>query len=442
MPTAAREAEVSDLAVSAPNLLSQRLLQVMKWARTGSLAVLDQSIYSGANFAYNILLARWLEPTAYGEFSLGFSVVLFLFGFYSALILEPMSVLGPAMYQQHPHSYYRIQGGFHLLITLMLGSAGLIIGVPMLWNGQGIWGGALLQAGLILPLVLLPYLARRPGYVDQQMGSAVSVSAKYAAVLLGGALVLHRLGYLRSSNTALWLMAVASLSGSIGFVYQLTRARQKECLDKLDWQRVSREQWRFARWPAMAAIVGGLSTQIQVWAIAGMIGAEAAGAYRAALNYVLPMALATTSLSTLALSRLSASFGRGDLPGLRRKAIAFSLLLTVPALCYVLILWLAGGEASDWLYARKYQEYDWMIPWVGMVAVIHALGTGASVMLRAMQKVNYYWISVSVAGPVSIIATLTLTTWSGLAGAVISLLISQVCNLFISFYLCWRWCPR
>ena len=36
--------------------------RLSRWARKGSLAVLDQGLFSGANFLVNILLARWLEP--------------------------------------------------------------------------------------------------------------------------------------------------------------------------------------------------------------------------------------------------------------------------------------------------------------------------------------------------------------------------------------------
>jgi hypothetical protein len=46
-----------------------RTLNLISWFKKGSLAVLDQGLFSGANFIVNILLARWLAPEEYGAFA-------------------------------------------------------------------------------------------------------------------------------------------------------------------------------------------------------------------------------------------------------------------------------------------------------------------------------------------------------------------------------------
>ena len=44
-------------------------MNFLSWLKKGSLAVLDQGLFSGANFVVNILLARWLTPEEYGAFA-------------------------------------------------------------------------------------------------------------------------------------------------------------------------------------------------------------------------------------------------------------------------------------------------------------------------------------------------------------------------------------
>ncbi|GIX47763.1 MAG: hypothetical protein KatS3mg131_1974 [Candidatus Tectimicrobiota bacterium] len=64
--------------------------RLVRWARKGGLAVLDQGLFSGANFLVNILLARWLPPEEYGAFAVALSVFYLLAGFHTAVLTEPM----------------------------------------------------------------------------------------------------------------------------------------------------------------------------------------------------------------------------------------------------------------------------------------------------------------------------------------------------------------
>ena len=58
-------------------------------------SIADQAAFSGTNFAVNVLLARWLTSEGYGAFSVAWSMYLILFALHNALIVEPMTVVGP-----------------------------------------------------------------------------------------------------------------------------------------------------------------------------------------------------------------------------------------------------------------------------------------------------------------------------------------------------------
>ena len=64
------------------------------WLGKGFWALLDQGLFSGANFLVNILLARWLPPEEYGAFAVAMSVFYLLAGFHTAVLTEPMMVFG------------------------------------------------------------------------------------------------------------------------------------------------------------------------------------------------------------------------------------------------------------------------------------------------------------------------------------------------------------
>src|ERR1700731_4323191 len=91
------ETKVADLGTVAGGTLAQKLF---RWTTKSSLAVLDQGLISGSNFAASIMLARWLTPEQYGAYADAFAVFILLSLIYLALLLEPMAVFGGSSY---PH---------------------------------------------------------------------------------------------------------------------------------------------------------------------------------------------------------------------------------------------------------------------------------------------------------------------------------------------------
>ncbi|MFQ5571532.1 MAG: hypothetical protein ACE5G0_17775, partial [Rhodothermales bacterium] len=104
-------------------MLAQLTDLFKRWSTRISLSILDQILLSGANFILNVLLARWLIPDAYGAFAVAFSVFLFLSGIHNALIVDPMSVLGPARFGNRLPGY---------LTSLFYTHGGLTIGLSLL----------------------------------------------------------------------------------------------------------------------------------------------------------------------------------------------------------------------------------------------------------------------------------------------------------------------
>src|SRR3989441_2730697 len=90
------------------------------WLGRGFSALADQGLFAGAGFATNVLLARWLPPENYGAYALALSIFLFISGFHNALVLEPMSVLGPASYGASLPTYLRTVLRLHFGLTVVL----------------------------------------------------------------------------------------------------------------------------------------------------------------------------------------------------------------------------------------------------------------------------------------------------------------------------------
>src|SRR5882757_9661497 len=179
---------------SAPQLLTADRLRA--WGLKSALALVDQGLFSGAGFLVNLLLARWLAPASYGAFAVAFAAFLFISGFHNVLLLEPLTVMGPGRHSENLPAYFRAQFQIHFLLVGWLAVAGLL-GSVAIWRAtpDSPLVGAIFGGALMLPLLLLLWLARRMCYVMQRPGLAVAGTASYLVLIIAGLAILRYLGW-------------------------------------------------------------------------------------------------------------------------------------------------------------------------------------------------------------------------------------------------------
>lgn len=77
------------------------------WATRGAMAALEQGSVSGSNFVLSVAMARWLSPAAYGEFAVGFSMLLLAAAIFQAVFLAPLMVHLPTLDAAQRAGYLR-----------------------------------------------------------------------------------------------------------------------------------------------------------------------------------------------------------------------------------------------------------------------------------------------------------------------------------------------
>jgi O-antigen/teichoic acid export membrane protein len=416
--------------------------RLRSWGMRGGMAILDQGSYSGSNFILNILLARWLTQQDYGTFSVAFTVVLVLSGFHNAIQLEPMSVIGPADYPGELDEYLYAQIRLNFIITIPIALLFALTGKILLWGGlvDPYSSQVLVAAGLALPFIFFLWVVRRTFYVRQQPTGALFSSAVYAILLMGGLFVAHRLG-MDSSMTGFGLMGAASLlSGLLTLLWWRRGFSKGTAFIRLD--KVMSSHWHFGKWALTAAALSVAASQVQILMTASMIDLEAAGAFKAMQNFIMPMAQTITAISILGLPALSADFGRKEYASLRQKGLFISTALTGMAILYFFIIWGLAGSLDHWLYGDKYSDYVWMVAPLGLVPILTAMGTGFSLILRSIQKVQFYLIGGIASGIVGIVSSILMIQAWGIAGSVLSLVLTYFVGLITILTLYKVWYPN
>jgi O-antigen/teichoic acid export membrane protein len=416
--------------------------RLRSWGTRGGLAILDQGAYSGSNFILNIILARWLTQQDYGAFSVAFSLVLFFSSFHNAIQLEPMSIIGPANYSEDLDEFLHAQIRLNFIITIPIALLLFMIGFVLQFIGTiDSWmSRVLISAGLALPFIFFLWVVRRTFYVRRQLKGALFSSVLYAFLVLGGLFVAHRFG-LESSLTGFGLMGAASLlSGLITLLWWRKGLARGKMFVQMN--KVMSSHWHFGKWALAAAALAVAAGQVQILLTASMIDLEAAGAFRAMQNFVLPMLQTISAISILGLPVLSADFGRGDYSGLRRKGFTIAFSLTGMAFLYLIAMWLLAVPLDQWLYGGKYSAYIWLVAPFCLVPIFTSMETGFSLTLRSIQKVRIYLIDGVVSGVTGIVTSFIFIKAWGITGSVFSMVTTSLVSLITFMVLFKMWFPH
>ena len=405
-----------------------------RWATKGGLAILDQALISGSNFAVSICLARWLMPEQYGSYALAFSISLLLTFLYQSLLLEPMAVFSGGAYRKSLRGYLGALLRIHFWLTgfgfVVLGIATLVAfkkgaaaGLP----------GALLGVTLASPCILLFALARRAYYMKLEPARAAVGALIYCIVVTGGLFVIYSRGLL-SPFTAFALMAVGALFTS---AYLLFHVRTTLIDDvpgpqlRQTWDR----HWNYGRW----ALATSAATWIPYYMYYPLLSAfkdlAQAGQLRALMNLALPLEQSFTALACLFLPYAARLHGEEGAKGARVLTRNITLLYVGGAFVYWLALIPLKGPVFHLLYRGKYMEVSYLLPYVAAETILWSAAFGPTIVLRGMESPASVFYARCAASVLSLTVGVPLTMIYGLWGCVLGIVLSQAAALLFSVFL-------
>jgi len=408
--------------------LSARTFTV--WGPKFAISILDQGLTSGAGLFVNLLLARSVGAEIYGAFAVAFVGFLFIAGFHNVLLLEPMSVMGPADHSNNLPQYFSSQLKIHLLQTSLLSIVALLTGTAIWYVAHDSpLVGAVFGGGIALPFLLLLWLVRRMCYVARRPSVALSGSLFNLVFVVTALFVLSRLSWL-GSFTAFLSMGIGSLLVSIFMFRRLgvwQSLHQSAC--SATWRVVFVENWIYGRWLIGSTVLFSISNQAQTFIVAGFVGLAGAGTLRAMQLPALVMTQIVAAASILALPSFAAESEDHDFGNLRFKAYATSLLLGGLAFVYVLVL-LGFSKGLAWLlFHGKFAGRENLMSLLALSPVFMALNVGPNLFMRAIRKPQFDLLVSLFAAPVGLISGIVMITKWGVWGAAWS----SVLTLFLIF---------
>jgi len=417
-------------AVAQVNSIANRR-KLGRWARKGGIATLDQGLISGSNFLVSILLARWLPASSYGAFGIAFSFYLLILVAYEALVLEPMSVLGPSVYHDSMPGYFATLLRLHVRYGCLWIAVSVLGYVISKWSGlhPGVLS-ALLGATIAAPFVLLFWLVRRSWYVQLRPARALLGAGLYFSFVLGGLFVLLN-RHLLSPFTGFLLMGFAALVAALILLF---RADWPGIRNGAHAQTVVSEHWQYGRWALASFALMWVPANL-CYGLTGLFhGVSETANLRALMNCALPLRQTLTSAGILALPFMARKSRSSTWKHLKRLTVLIAGVFFGLALLYWIPFMVVGKTVFHVLYRGSYDNVQHYVPLVALASCLQAAVFAPAILMRATRRPRLVvWTYLSSAVVVSA-AGIVLTRLFGITGWLWAVVVSATTALLVA---CW-----
>jgi O-antigen/teichoic acid export membrane protein len=405
--------------------------QLLSWLRKGGLAVADQGMISGSNFAISILLARWFAAEQYGAYALAFAAFILVSHLHQALLLEPMSVYGSSVYRGRLRHYLGtllwMHSGAIAVISALLGAGAL--GVYLTHHSAHL-AGALAGVCIAAPCILLFWLVRRSFYLELKSASAAQGALLYCALivlLLFGANELKVL----SPFTAFLMLGIASLVTSAVFLKQL-KPVGKLSHNELSLSETSRQHWNYGRWALASAVAMWIPSNIYYILLGSTSGIASAGQLRALMNLTQPVGQTATALGLLFVPYASRVRTERGPEALRKISFGITALFALGAIAYWAVVVAFRGPVVHLFYGGRYAEISAFVPIVAISSVFQTCINGPGIGLRANEMPICVFYAYLVSSVITVAGGVVATRWFGVEGAVITMLVANISAFLVA----------
>ena len=333
---------------------AERSTWLLAWGTKGGFAVTDQALFAGAQFALNIMLARWLEHEDYGAFAVAYAVFLLAAAVYRPLLIEPMIILVRAGVSGKSEKLYGIVLRGHWLLTVPSGLV-LLKWVRSRRSYSPPVGHALSRPGS--RTAIDAHLADSSCVVHpnwRKPGRAAAGGAIFFCGLLALLWWLHAEEML-TPGTAILATGVASLIAAGLHLVWLRPERFQEA-KKLGPAEVASEHWAYGRWVLAAVLPSWTLLNFYYVVLPVWFGLKQAGELKAIMNLSMPAIHSLIAFGVLMIPLFVRHLEVGGRRLMRQTVRRVTSVFVAGAGAYFVLLWFFRIQIIHLLYGGKYVE--------------------------------------------------------------------------------------
>jgi O-antigen/teichoic acid export membrane protein len=378
------------------------------------LLLLDQIVFSLANFALTIILARLYSNTEFGAYGVALSIVLVAQFIQRSLYCVSLSLMSA----RRARRYMPAILAEHLLIA---GSAVLLVA---LWCGLlaacGAGHASLDLAMSMLVCTVIYFQADFDRALLVKRGAflgALCLSVFYLLVVLALAALAKRL-HIGFESFMLLLGAACALKGTWLALLRVA--------PRWSWGlRIMAGDWHSYGWPAVMQAATSLGTQhAPVLILSGLRGSAAVAGLVAMRSLTQPLMLVTRSLDAADKNRFREAT-RGSTAALRRVFWRTTALYGAIGVAAIVVLSVFPEPIIALAYHGKYAGFGWVMVGWGVYSALLAVNFPVQSVIYVLGRQKSFARLTVINGCVGTGLALALCPKFGVWGAVIAVVLSM-----------------
>lgn len=333
--------------------LIKRLNLIVKKIPSHWLALADQLLVSGSNFAVGVMLARTFGAVVFGSYVIATTFLYYANTFQSSLVISPMTTAIP--HETNEFKRQELMSGFlgysiALILLSVLGIASITYVLGKLVVSLHLGENTIPLLLAIIGFQLQDWL-RRALYALQKVGLGLLLDAlAYGGQLI--VLITLYYKYVLTPSTALYAMAITFFISAIFIL--LTQSVAPSFKNTL---QVVKTHWRgsrdfFVAWQLQWASSQGLSLFG-----AGILGPQIIGALRATMNLVAPVNVLFQWLENIIPVRAVAHLKKSGLSGMYKFLIKLAWIGGLLFGVMVVGFYFFAELLLSFLYGDEYKPY-------------------------------------------------------------------------------------
>jgi hypothetical protein len=354
-------------------MLGEMWIRIARASRRLGWALADQSLSSFTNFALGVLVARGVEPRAFGVFGILFATYLVVFNVSRALGTDPLIVRYSATSSAAWRRASAMAVGTALVIGTLAGGLSVVAGLAL----GGLLGNGLVILGVSLPGLMVQDAWRLAFFAKgHELGAFLNDLAWTLAMFLAVGIMLA------TDKAALHLYVLSwGGAGSVAAVFGLfqTGVRPRPSLMRV-WLREHRDL--VPRFLGEFAVLGGMH-HLTTYGLGAIIGLTAVGSLRGAELLLGPVNVFVTGMWLIAVPEGVRALGASS-SRLWRISVLFSCAAAGAAVLWGAVVFLLPPEAGRAILGSTWNAaHDVLLPLTVSIAGLGVI-SGASAGMRSL----------------------------------------------------------
>lgn len=400
---------------------------LIRFFKAGStLSIIDQGISSLSNFLTTVLMARILTAHDFGIYTLLVTSILVINGLANAIVTEPIRVLGVQKQADSIDRYFTCQ----IIFLGILGfCTALLVFVAICFVDDTGTKNALAFAVCVLATQFQELVRAFNATRFNWRGVLASDAVNHTTRLL--LLFVLAQTHLLIVDTGLYAIAIGCVAGSlVSTLAGATLAKPTFAQAKAELWR----NWNYGKWLLLESVVFVASSQVYLYLIALWVDIESAGAFSAAQTLVGSLNVLLIGITTYSMPVARRTLIRDGYRAWCNWLSKVGIAAIGVALLACVILSIAARPLLGYLFAPAYTQYAYLVPVLGLVMVLSVANGMLSIAFRTAEMPQIGFSAKFAAAVVTgAIAYPLIHSW-GVAGAVIGLVITQLCWLVVSAF--------